>query len=368
MNIGITAIGTATPAFKGSQQQVVDFMSEALQLSASQQRRLKILYENTGIAYRYSVLRDFQKSIGEFEFFPNDRANPFPSTAQRMKIYQQQALPLALAAIKNCLTSNKKFSQKDITHLVVVSCTGMYAPGIDIEIIEKLNLSSTVQRTAINFMGCYGAFNGIKVAHAICRGNPEANVLVVCVELCTLHFQKSKTMDDLIASAIFADGAGAVLIQGKSTASRHFSLENFYCDILPQSNQEMTWHIGDQGFNMNLSAYVPSCIESGIEQFAKKMLLQKKITIAEIDHFAIHPGGLKILQACEKALKITAEQNQHSYQVLHDYGNMSSCTVLFVLQKIWQGLRAANHRDIIFSCAFGPGLTLESMLLKINYA
>lgn len=363
MNIGIAAIGTAVPTFRGAQKKVVEFMGEALQLTATQIHRLQTLYQNSGIDYRHSVLDDFAKKRGEFNFFPNEKTAAFPSTAKRMEVYKQNALPLALQAIHNCFSSLKNFDPQEITHLITVSCTGMYAPGIDIEIIERLNLSTSIQRTAINFMGCYGAFNAIKVAHAICKADPHAKVLIVSVELCTLHFQKSKKSNDVIASTLFADGAGAVLIQSVNENKKYFSLENFYCDLLPQSKQEMAWHIADQGFDMALSAYVPRCIESGIAAFMQKLLKQPKLGINNIDYFAIHPGGVKILEACENALKISSEKNNYSYQVLRNYGNMSSATILFVLKALWDDVKLKSQKNI-FCCAFGPGLTLESMLLK----
>lgn len=362
----ITAIGTASPPYRQSQKKVNELMSSVLMLKPVEKRILRSIYNATGIEYRYSVLSDFGKSIGEFIFFPNDINESFPTTAMRMKVYKNNASALAVQAIENCLNEYPEFDLKNITHLVTVSCTGMYAPGIDIEIVHALKLRSTVQRTAINFMGCYGAFNGIKVARAICNGDPSAKVLVVSVELCTIHFQKSVAQDNLIASAIFADGAAAVLIEAESTRKKYFSLESFYCDLLPQASQEMAWHIGDAGFDMVLTSYVPQAIESGIQLFVEKLLQQAQLQFSDIDYYAIHPGGVKILQACEKALNLTAEQNAYSYEVLRQYGNMSSATILYVLKAIWETVSREQHASDIFSCAFGPGLTLESMLLKIH--
>lgn len=358
MHSAITAIGTALPPYQGTQEQVLQFMANALQLSGDEERKLKILYRSTGIQSRQSVLEDFKNPQGEL------RIN---STAERMQVYEQQALPLAIQAINNCLEQFSDFNLNDITHLITVSCTGMYAPGLDIEIIETLKLSSQVQRTAVNFMGCYGAVSGLKVADAICLANPNAKVLLVSIELCTLHFQKNKAMDNLVASAIFSDGAAAALIQNNPTG-KHLLLERFYCDLLSQGKKEMTWRIGNDGFAMFLSAYVPKLVEEGIGALIDKLLHKSQYSLDSIDLFAIHPGGMKILQACENALNITKEQNAFSYEILRCYGNMSSATLLFVLQKLWQQLSEKDHQKSIFSCAFGPGLTLESMLLKVNYS
>jgi predicted naringenin-chalcone synthase len=366
MDIAITAIGTANPPYKRKQSEVVELVIAGLHLKPAEQRLLKSIYKSTGIEYRYSVLSDYDKEPGQFEFFPNDPTQPYPSTAQRMKIYKDNAIHLALKAIENCL-SNTDYEKSSITHLITVSCTGMYAPGIDIEITQTLGLHSSIHRTTINFMGCYGAFNAIKVADAICKSHPEAQVLIVCVELCTIHFQNSMTMDNMISNAIFADGAAAALIQAKPKTDKYLSLKHFYCDLLPQSSDKMAWHIADTGFDIVLSTYVPEVIESGIAHFMERLLQKNSLALHDIEYYAIHPGGLKILQACEKALNISTEQNKYAYQVLNDYGNMSSATILFVLKAFFDNMSSAHHNKNIFSCAFGPGLTLESMILRAHY-
>lgn len=364
MEAAITAIGTAVPNYKRNQTETVELIAAGCRISPAEKRLLKSVYKATGIEYRHSVLSDYCQSPGNFTFFPNDPDQPFPSTADRMRVYKDHALQLALKAIEECLSKQK--IQSEITHVITVSCTGMYAPGIDIEIVEQLNLNSTTKRTAIQFMGCYGTFNAIKVADAICKSDPNATVLVVSVELCTIHFQKNMKMDNMISNAIFADGAGAILIQAKPCQQKYFSLSAFYCDLLPQTSKEMAWHIADHGFDIVLSTYVPEVIEKGIAVFTKKLLLQHELSINDIDFFAIHPGGVKILQACEQALGIQKEDNHYSYQILKNYGNMSSATILFVLKAIWDDIEINDKQKTIFSCAFGPGLTLESMLLKIH--
>ncbi|AHE67598.1 putative naringenin-chalcone synthase [Legionella oakridgensis ATCC 33761 = DSM 21215] len=243
----------------------------------------------------------------------------------------------------------------------------MYAPGIDIEIIQHLGLNSSTKRTAINFMGCYGAFNGLKVADAFCKADPNAKVLMVSVELCSIHFQNDFSLESVISNAIFADGAAAVLIQGRTTQQKHFKLESFHADLVPDTEQDMAWSIGNYGFDMILSAYVPKVIKYGISAFTEKLLSQLNWSLNNIDYFAIHPGGLKILQSCEESLNITAEDNKYSYEVLRNFGNMSSATVLFVLKGIWDALDQGAYGKNILSCAFGPGLTLESMLIKVYF-
>lgn len=367
MESSITAIGSANPIYQREQKVVAEMAANALQLSPAEKRLLKSIYKATGIENRYSVMSDFCKPIGEYDFFPNDPTLPFPTTLARMQVYKENALILALAAINNCLSNITHFDKRRITHLITVSCTGMYAPGIDIEIVHELCLNSSVKRTAINFMGCYGAFNAIKVADAICRADRQAIVLVVCVELCTIHFQKNDSTDSIISNAIFADGAAAVLVESAVENQKNLSLEAFHCDLMPQNSQDMAWQISDSGFDIVLSSYVPQAIQSGIAGFTQRLLDQQRLSLTDIDYYAIHPGGHKILTACEAALSITAEQNKYSYEVLRQYGNMSSATVLFVLQKIWNDIDHDQAGKKIFSCAFGPGLTLEAMLLKIGF-
>ena len=282
-----------------------------------------------------------------------------------MQIYKDNALKLALNAIKNCVTQLQNFHIKEITHLITISCTGMYAPGLDIEIVQELQMDASTQRTSINFMGCYGAFNGLKLAHAICKADPNSVVLIICVEICTVHFQKNMIIDNIISNSIFADGAAAVIIQAKPKQQKYFRLDAFHCDLVPQTNQSMTWGVGDFGFDIALSTYVPEIIEKGIASFVENFK-KHHLALSQIDFYAIHPGGIKILQACEKSLHINKEDNRYAYQVLRDYGNMSSPTVLFVLKAIWDDIKKIDHLKTIFSCAFGPGLTLESMFLRAH--
>ncbi|OGO93570.1 MAG: naringenin-chalcone synthase [Coxiella sp. RIFCSPHIGHO2_12_FULL_42_15] len=361
----ITAIGTATPTYKRSQREIVALLTRVLQLSAAETRLLTSIYKATGIDYRYSVFSDGLREGTENIFFPQDPTASLPTTAARMQIYKNNALPLALQAIAQCFSGQANFSITEVTHLITVSCTGMYAPGIDLDIVRHCGLSSSTQRTCINFMGCYGAFNALKVADSICKAEPNARVLIVAVELCSIHYQKSRHKDHIISNALFSDGAAAVMVQASPEKEKYFSLNHFYCDVLPKTQHEMAWTIADSGFDIILSSYVPDVIERGIEHFAHQLFEKAALQRDEIDFFAIHPGGLKILEACEKALSITKEQNSYSYHVLRNYGNMSSVTILFVLQALWQDIKKSDHGKNIFSCAFGPGLTLESVLLGV---
>ncbi|MDX5348388.1 MAG: type III polyketide synthase [Hymenobacteraceae bacterium] len=364
----ICAIGTATPATRIPQVQIADFMAEALEMDEAEKRKLKVLYRVSGIDYRHTVIPDFARQNGSFTFFPNTPGlEPFPTVQQRMEIYRKEALPLSVAAVKDCLQQTEAATDS-ITHLITVSCTGMYAPGLDIELVETLGLPTTTQRTSVNFMGCYAAFNALKLADAICRADGDAKVLVVCTELCTTHFQKRHEQDHLLSNALFSDGAAAVLLQAQPQSTACLRLDRFYCDLISQGKQEMAWHIGDLGFEMTLSSYVPGLIQQGIGRLTDNLLQQLQLSFSDVNLFAIHPGGRRILEAIEKELGLTKEHNKHAYNVLKNYGNMSSVTVLFVLKSLLEDLKPEQHEAPVISCAFGPGLTLESMLLQVHYA
>lgn len=361
----ITAIGTAVPTYKIEQKQAALWMQEKLQLNDREKKLLHALYDASGIESRYTVIEGFTR-LDKFDFLPESAGlEPFPSTAKRMEIYRQQALPLAERSIYNCL--EKCFVPKEeITHIIVVSCTGMYAPGLDIELIRNLGLQTSVKRTCIQFMGCYAAFNGLKTADAICKSEPDAKVLVVCIELCTIHFQKEKSRDQIVSNALFADGAAAVLVQSQPQKGKiNLAMEAFHCELALESSEEMAWKIGDHGFEMVLSSYVPQVIKSGIKDLTQNLLQKLNLQFSEIQHFAIHPGGRKILEVCEEELGLSANDLACSYETLQKHGNMSSATVLFVLESIYNSLPKKASNQKILSFAFGPGLTLESMLLSV---
>ncbi|MFC6997133.1 type III polyketide synthase [Rufibacter roseus] len=364
----LCAIGTANPPHAIPQQEIADFMAGALQLDAAEARKLKALYRVSGIEQRHTVLPDYGRENGEFEFYPNTPdLSPFPTVGDRMEAYQKMALPLSEAAVQDCLSQLPDLNPAHITHLITVSCTGMYAPGLDIELVNALQLSPQVQRTCINFMGCYAAFNALKVADHICRSTPNARVLIVCTELCTLHFQNRPEHDHLVSNALFADGAASVVVSSEPLSALSLQLDAFHCDLAPSGEKEMAWHINDFGFEMTLSSYVPSLIKQGIGQLTTTLLQKLNLQLSELNLFAIHPGGRKILEVIEQALGISKDKNRHAYEVLRQYGNMSSATVLFVLKSLWKEAKAEKHGAPVLSFAFGPGLTLESMLLSVHH-
>lgn len=362
----ITSIGIANPTHCIPQMQVAEFMKNSLGLNREEGRRLSALYRASGIEQRYSIVEDFRLSSGSFRFFPNCSLEQFPTVSERMNLYKRFAADIAMDAINDCVKNIPDLSLNEVSHIITVSCTGMYAPGLDIEIVEKLGLRKNIQRTAINFMGCYAAFNALKAGDWICKSNPEAKVLIVCVEFCTIHLQKKKDLDNLLSNTIFGDGAAAVIMETIPSSPISLSLDSFYCDLATEGKNEMAWHIADFGFEMVLTSYVPTLIRDGINNLANNLLQHLCIGLEEIDFFAIHPGGKKILEAIEESLGLTKEDNRFAYEVMRKYGNMSSPTVLFVLYFIWKQLKETDKDKKILSFAFGPGLTLESMLLNVS--
>ena len=360
----ITTIGLATPSTRIAQPAIADFMVRAMQLDNDDERKLKTLFRASGISFRHSVLEDYSR-LSDFTFYPNNVEHSLPGTKARGELYRQHAPTLSAHAIQQAL--NKiTLAASDITHLITISCTGMYAPGLDIDLIKLLGLRTNVQRTCINFMGCYAAFNGLRLAASFCATDASAKVLVVCTELCSLHFQNKNTDDNLLANALFADGAAALVVEATPRAGINLSLEKFYSDLAFEGERDMAWQIGDFGFEMQLSAYVPTIVNAGIRTVAETLLKDTNLSLDSINYFAPHPGGLKILNAIESALGISKQQHAHAYRVLQQYGNMSSPTVVFVLHALMKTLSANDDTKTILSFAFGPGLTLESMLLKIS--
>lgn len=357
MNNNIVSIGTVNPGAPISQLQISRFMKVAHGLDNSETRKLNFVYRHSGIETRHSVLADFNfDDPSQFSFFPKNKClEPFPSTQQRMDIFREEASGLANLAILNCLAKTT-VRPEHITHIIFVSCTGMYAPGVEIEIIHKMGIRKDVERFSIQFMGCYAAFNAIKLADRICDSDPEARILVVSVELCTIHFQKFYNEDNLIANAIFGDGAAAALISKEIQGLR---IKKYNSQLVKEGENEMAWSIGNFGFEMRLSKYVPELLNTGIKKLFSQ--LDELFNLSNISNFAIHPGGKQILLKVEEAFGICSGQNQPSHDVLSSCGNMSSASILFVLEK-WM---EQNERiGEILAMGFGPGLTLETLLLE----
>jgi len=353
----IISIGTALPAYCHKQKDIIHFMSNVYGLDKTETRKLSFLYNHSSIEYRYSVIDDFSLPEEEWDFIPHDNGKHFPTVDDRMKIFDKEALPLSIDAIKKCL--NGFIKPCEITHLITVTCTGMSAPGLDLQIAEALDLSPTIFRTSVNFMGCYAAIHALRLAKLICDATTNANILIVDTELCTIHFQKEYTPDNAASSLLFADGSAAVLISNKIKTNHSVSIDGFYSLVERKGKKDMAWELSSNGFLMTLSGYVPQLIEEDIATLVTASLEHHCINKNDITHWCIHPGGKKILEVIEQKLKLQKDDLCFSRKVLQSYGNMSSPTILFVLKEMWNNIQNGAN---IFGVAFGPGLTMETFL------
>lgn len=361
----ITHLGTAVPKYEYQQATLAKWMAKRFDASdKGLARKLKILYQKTKIEKRYSVLGDFtldQKR--QAKLFEEDQKKE-PSVERRMQVYRKEILPLCEAALNNAL--GRDFDYKQITHLITVSCTGMYAPGIELELKESLGLKDDVQLHAVNFVGCYAFFPALKMAKAFCSEQSASKVLIVSAELCTLHFQNRIEEDHLLSNSLFADGAAACLVQNEPhtgiSGKAYLELIEQAQLSIPKGSNDMAWNIHSDGFLMRLTSYVPELVNSGIKRLIARLFSKD---VEAIDQWAIHPGGRKILEVCTKELDLDENDLSASYEVLKNYGNLSAPTILFVLKAL---AKQASDGKKVLACGFGPGLTLEGALLnwKIN--
>jgi predicted naringenin-chalcone synthase len=312
--------------------------------------------DRSGIEHRYSCLQlmpDWKTgpTLDSEGLYTRGR---FAGTAARMKVYEQRAPDLAVATIGQLDLS----AERDrITHLVVTSCTGFSAPGIDLQVLERCGLPTSVERTMVGFMGCSAAINGLKVARHIVRSDPAARVLVLNLELCTLHLQETLNLAQILCFLLFADGCAASLVTAEP---KGIALDSFRAVLVPNSRELMAWNIRDVGFDMVLSGSVPRAIHDVLRQGVHEII--GAASIDSIDLWAIHPGGHSILDAVERACALPPGALAPSREVLRRYGNMSSATVMFVLDAM---MRSAHPGARGCAMAFGPGLIAETMLFHM---
>lgn len=355
-------IETALPPFKHNQDDLRDRMKEISHSDEREQRIIHHLYAKSGIKTRYSVINDFKKEGSHSLFFNGQGATP--GTASRNDTYIKEGRKL-FVEVASKLLKNSEFNHDDITHLITVSCTGFYAPGPDFDIIRALNLNPTVERYHLGFMGCYATIPALKMADQICRANDAANVMIVSVELCTIHFQANPEMDSLLSASIFADGGSGAIVSNRKSSNPSYSINGFASALLEKGKDDMAWSIGDYGFNMVLSNYIPDLLSESLDKFMEPVLKKFSIDSSNIDLWAIHPGGRAILDKVGKTLGLSSDALQSARTVLNDYGNMSSATILFVLKDLIVNTpKPASERTL--AMAFGPGLTLETVDLTLD--
>jgi predicted naringenin-chalcone synthase len=375
MTVSVRSIETAVPATVIRQDDIRDVFRRQPGVTKLGARLINAVFDASAIESRHTVIAELDATVSraaETEravFYDRDSDTILsPSTGTRNEVYRQQARGLFLAAAARALDAAQGISAADVTHVVTVSCTGFYAPGPDYEVVRGLGLDPSTQRYHLGFMGCYGAFPALRAARSFCLADPAAVVLVVCVELCTIHLHSSGDSDTILSSAVFADGAAAAVVSARPPASGEtvLDLDVFETVLTPGGEADMAWTIGDAGFEMTLSSYVPRIIERHIRDALAPLLAADPglvdLPYAAVDRWAVHPGGRSILDKVQANLALTDEQLEPSREVLREYGNMSSATVLFVLQRILHK-SSSDVAERVCAMAFGPGLTVETALL-----
>ena len=365
MRVGLLGIGTAVPP--PMRQDQVTAIAEDFSCDDEKQRAwLRRVFTRSGVETRGSVLiHSEQTNTADMKAFYPPRTHPGdrgPTTATRMDRYAIEAPLLGATAARRALAA-AEIPPQEITHLITVSCTGFSAPGLDIAMIQQLSLSPSVNRQHIGFMGCHAAFNALAAARAAVLADPAAIVLVCCVELCSLHFAYGWSPGKLVANALFGDGAAAAILGKSSTDSdssaSQWNLLASASMLLPDSLDAMTWRIGNHGFEMTLSPELPALVQSRLRPWVEQFLATHNLAIPDIQSWAIHPGGPKILTAAAAALDIEDDHLRHSRAILAAHGNMSSTTILFILHQ----MAAQNAESPCVALGFGPGLMMEAMLL-----
>lgn len=365
MTFEVSGIGAALPEHRLGRDEAAELHATFCCFDERSARTLRALYRRSGVDTRHSVL--LEASEGELEsrqsFYPpavseDDRG---PTTLRRMAMYEKHAPPLVTAAARRALEGGG-VSADEVTHLITVSCTGFVAPGIDTALVQTLGLGPETDRTHVGFMGCYGALIGLRTADAVTRSDPDAVPLVCSVELCTLHFSYEWDPELLVANALFADGAAAVV--GRAAASGladhpGWRVAGTGTFLSSEAGDAMTWRVGDHGFRMTLSPRVPELIEDDLRPWMVRWLGENGLSLPDIGSWAIHPGGPRILSSARRALGLPREATTVSSEVLAECGNMSSATVMFILQRMRE--RGAPRPCV--ALAFGPGLAVEATLL-----
>jgi predicted naringenin-chalcone synthase len=366
MSFAILGMGTALPATAIPQTEAVGIARRIGCRTAEQAELLPNLYRQTAIERRHLI---FDRAIVDdvlhgtcatgSVFLPRDTEDDRgPTTEQRMEYYVRCAGPLARRAADQALAQSG-LTPAAITHVITVSCTGFSAPGVDFELIRGLGLAPTVARTHIGFMGCHGALNGLRVARAFTGADSTARVLLCAVELCSLHYHYGYDPKKMVANALFADGAAALVgaPTGVAAADAWRAIASGSC-LFSDSAYAMTWNIGNHGFEMTLSTRVPDLIHRGLRPWLDNWLAEHGVRVAEVASWAIHPGGPRVLSAVEKCLNLLPNTVAVARETFAACGNMSSPTVLFILERLRS--RAAPRPCV--ALGFGPGLVVEAAL------
>ena len=373
----LRSLHTIVPDTVLPQDEVRDLFASQPDVGRLGRRLIGASFNGSGIDSRHTVIAELSQAVQSEDPTFFDRESGLllaPGTKTRNEVYVQEATPLFIAAARGALDADPDLQAADVTHVITVSCTGFHAPGPEYEIVRALGLRDSVQRYHLGFMGCYAAMPALKAASQFCAADPEAVVLVVSVELCTLHLRSSEDPDLIVACSLFADGAAAGIVTARElpTGERGVVLDGFHTAIAEEGEKDMAWTIGDSGFEMILSTAVPQIIGETIIG-ALRPLYARDEDLAEafdqgrvgdrVEHWAIHPGGRSILDRIQDRLHLNDEQMSPARETLREKGNMSSATILFVLKRILD--EGARDGSRVAAMAFGPGLTAESALMTV---
>jgi predicted naringenin-chalcone synthase len=339
-------------------QELGEYVSKTYGPQNISSRKFGFLVREKSIAFKNSVIPDFIPEYADPKLFTKE--NPNPSTSERMKVFCEESVKISTAVSKMAL-EKANILPREVTHIITVTCTGLSAPGLEIQLTQTLSLQPDVVKYGINFMGCYAAFHAIRLADTIIKSSPNSNILIVCTELCSLHYRFDESDDNILSTYLFSDGCAAAVISGKEQNQPSLEILDTQSTLFLEGQNDMAWYVGNHGFEMLLNKNIPIYLRENLSQIYTNFLLKNNISKDEVGKYAIHPGGKNILKAFEHAIGITSEELGESYEILSECGNMSSATVLFVLEKMLYG---DQQKDMIYSAAFGPGLTVESALFK----
>jgi len=353
----ILSIGKSLPTYALSQLEIAERLNDLLQLPDEEAWLLEKIYKNSEINKRYSVLPDIMHPKSRFSM-PSQGIR-FVGMSERNADYKKEAPKLAEKSAKEALTHWGR-NPKEITHIISVSCTGVMTPGIEFFLSRQFNLAPDVSLLGINFMGCFGAFKALKVASKIAKADPKNRILLVSTELCTLHFKPRGDIESIVIQSLFADGSAAVIVGCAPLKDENpiFELVDESSYAIQDTMEDMTWDASDEGFDMTLSKRVPLLISEHIGTFVKK-LVGSSNALHEYE-WAIHPGGKTIIEAIEKTLSLDRSLTASSWNVLRNFGNLSSASFLYVLEDIY---KRHDSKDKIVGLGFGPGLSVEGLLL-----
>jgi len=361
MAVFIENITTLVPEHSFGQEFLRERMKEYVGSERATRSIIHRIYSNSGIDKRHTVINDFRKNGHDPFFFRKDGSLKTPSTGSRNDLYTVHAKKMFVELARQLLNENDSTKKDEITHVITVSCTGFFAPEPAFEIVKNLGLDPSTQRFHLGFMGCFAAFPALKMAKSFCESDPNAKVMVICLELCTIHLQDSEATDNLISASVFADGASGAIVSSSSPKKGGFRLDQFSASVAENSEKDMAWTIGDTGFDMVLSTYVPEIIKSNLRTAVLPLFNNYDRELDDIQYWAIHPGGRAILDKIEDNFGLRPEQLEASRNVLNEFGNMSSATIFFVLKYLLE--EQSGKEEATLAMAFGPGLTIESGLL-----